>query len=129
MQGSGCLGPGSHHGDDPHPDPALVGLHARHEGPAVVLRVVHLHRRQVLHAVVAADGPEPVHVGDEGDPGPGDVHGLDVGPPGGGELSGACGHSVQGALQAHTTWNTGFWRIIAIFIQSSNALIGYKTHT
>ena len=59
----------------------LVRLHAGHEGPGVSLRVVHLHSGEVLHAIVAPDGPESVHVGDKSHPRSGHVHRLHIGPP------------------------------------------------
>ena len=69
------------HGDDSNPHPALVRLHAGHEGPGVRLRVVHLHRGEVLHAIVATYGPESVHVCHQGYPAASDVHAADVAPP------------------------------------------------
>ena len=69
------------HGDDSNPHPALVRLHAGHEGPGVRLRVVHLDRGEVLHAIVATDGPESVHVCHQGYPAASDVHAADVAPP------------------------------------------------
>ena len=68
------------HGNDAHPDPALVRLHAGHEGPGVCLRVVHLHRGEVLHTIIAPYGPESVHVRHQGYPTPRDVHTADVTP-------------------------------------------------
>ena len=69
------------HGDDSNPHPALVRLHAGHEGPGVRLRVVHLHRGEVLHAIVATDSPESVHVCHQGHPAAPHVHAADVVPP------------------------------------------------
>ena len=60
--------------DDPDPDAALVGLHRRYERPLVRFRVVHFDGAEVLHAVVPAYRPQPVHVGDEGDAASSNVH-------------------------------------------------------
>ena len=68
------------HGDDSHAYPALVRLHAGHEGPGVSLGVVHLHRGEVLHAIVATDGPKSVHICHQGYPAASHVHAADVVP-------------------------------------------------
>ena len=69
------------HGDDSHAHSTLVRLHAGHEGPGVSLRVVHLHSGEVLHAIVATDSPESVHVCHQGYPAARYVHAADVVPP------------------------------------------------
>ena len=67
--------------NDPNANSALVGLHGSDERPGVGVRVVDFHGREILHAVVAANGPQPAHVGDQGNSTSGHVHRGHEAPP------------------------------------------------